>query len=139
MAVKSQPLSLRLSESSYAFVKDEAERTGRSRSGVVEALAEEGLRMRLFPGIAFRGESPRRPWVTGTGLDVWQIIEALRDFGSIEALVAGSDIAERAVRLAAAYHERNPEESEAMIARNERPLSELRERYPTFDVVGLDA
>lgn len=138
MTAKSQPLSLRLSERSFAYVKEEAARTGRSRSRVVESLTEEAMRMRVLPGIAFRGEGPRRAWVIGTGLDVWEIVEALQDFGSIERLVAGSDLDERAARVAAAYHERFPEEVDAMIERNRRTLEEMRERYPTFDVTDVE-
>jgi len=41
--------------------------------------------MRLFPGVAFRGADwERRAWVMGTALDVWQIVDAYRDFGSME-------------------------------------------------------
>jgi hypothetical protein len=37
----------------------------------MEARAEEALRMRLFPGIAFRGaDCDRRAWVIGMALDV---------------------------------------------------------------------
>ncbi len=95
--------------------------------------------MRVFPGIAFRGDSPRRAWVIGTGLDVWQIVEALRDFGSLDRLVAESDLDEAVARLAVAYHERFPEEVDAMIARNRPSLEELREHYPTFGVIDIES
>ena len=52
-------------------------------------LAEEALRAQMFPGIAFRGESfDRRAWIIGTAHDVWQVVDAHRDLGSIEAMVA---------------------------------------------------
>jgi hypothetical protein len=38
-----------------ALVDREVGRTGRSRGAIVEALAEEAMRTRMFPGIAFRG------------------------------------------------------------------------------------
>lgn len=137
MSTKSQPLSLRLSPSSYEFVKDEAERTGRSRSAIVESLAEEGLRMRLFPGIAFREGSPRRAWVMGTGLDVWEIVQALEDSGSMEQLLAETDHDERLIRLAVAYRDRYSDEIAAMVARNRRSLDEWRGLYPTFGVTEI--
>ena len=85
MATKSAPFSMRLSKRMEALVDQEATRTGRSKGAIVEALAEEALRMRLFPGIAFRGvDWERRAWVIGTALDVWQIVDAHRDIGSIE-------------------------------------------------------
>ena len=52
-------------------------------------FSEEALRTRMFPGIAFRGDDwDRRPWVIGTAFDVWQVIDAHRDVGSVEAMVA---------------------------------------------------
>ncbi|MGH3993291.1 MAG: hypothetical protein ACRDSN_12630, partial [Pseudonocardiaceae bacterium] len=81
MARKSVPLSVRLSEKTDRLITMEARRTKRSKGGVVEALAEEALKARLVPGIAFRGDDyDRRAWVIGTALDVWQIIEAYKDF-----------------------------------------------------------
>ena len=118
------------------MVTAEAERTRRSKGAVVEALAAEALRMRLFPGIAFRGiDWDRRAWVTGTSLDVWEIVLAARDFDSIEQMVAESDLGERHIRLALAYHERFPTEIDDAIARAQRTLDQLHSAYPTIDVV----
>lgn len=39
-----------------ALIAAEARRTHRSKGAVIEGLAEEALRARMFPGIAFRGE-----------------------------------------------------------------------------------
>ena len=50
MTPKSSPVSVRISKQLEALVDQEARRTGRSRSAVLEALADEALRMRLFPG-----------------------------------------------------------------------------------------
>lgn len=131
---KSAPFSMRLSERADALVSEEARRTRRSKGAVVEALAEEALRTRLFPGVAFRGSDwDRRPWVIGTALDVWQIIDAYRDFGSVDAMVAEGNLSERQVRLALGYYERFPEEIDEAVVLNRRPMSELRERYPSID------
>ena len=55
-----------------------AKRLKRSKSSLVEELAEKGAKVRRFPGIAFRGEGPYRdPWIVGTGLDVWELCEIL--------------------------------------------------------------
>jgi uncharacterized protein (DUF433 family) len=138
MPAKSQPLTIRLAAGIYAYVADEAERTGRARGAVVAALAEEGLRARLFPGIAFRGDNPRRAWVTGTALDVWEIVHGAQDSGSPERLIAESELDERRIRLALAYYERYPEEIDRLLASNRRSVSELRERYATFEFSGVD-
>jgi uncharacterized protein (DUF433 family) len=60
----------------------------------------------------------RRPWVIGTALDIWQIIEARRDFASIEMMARDTDLDERQIRLAVSYHEHYPEEIDAVIAEN---------------------
>jgi uncharacterized protein (DUF433 family) len=128
---KGGPFSIRLSRSTDQFVDDEARRTRRSKSAVVEALTEEAARMRRFPGIGFRDEDPRREaWVIGTALDVWEIVEAFRDFGSIEEMVAGSELSEREIRLALAYAEQYPDELEEKLRENRRPLDELKQLYP---------
>ena len=134
MAAKSKPLSIRISRDTEELIAAEARRTHRSKGAVVEGLAEEALRARLFPGIAFRGEDwDRRPWVIGTAFDVWQIVDAHRDLDSVEATVAEGGLSERQVRLALAYHERFPEEIEEAIALQRRPLDRLRAEYPFIE------
>lgn len=132
---KGQPLSIRLTQATDLFVREEARRSRRSPSAIVEALTEEASRVRRFPGIGFRGEDAgRRAWVLGTGLDVWQIVEALETAGSRGELVRTTDLSERAVLLAQAYSERYPEEIEEDVAANRRPLDELRSLFPFIDV-----
>jgi hypothetical protein len=128
---KSQPFSIRLGEHADLLVRDEVRRSGRSRSVVVEELAEEAAKTRLFPGVAFRG-TPRRAWVIGTGLDVWEIIELLRSYTGAEQRLRAAHplIGERHVRLARAYAERFPEEIAAFVDDSHRPLDELRRLYP---------
>lgn len=136
MVSKSDPFSLRLSRSMDALVAEEARRTRRSKGAVIEALAAEALRARLFPGIAFRGTDwERRPWLIGTSLDIWEIIRAFQDFGSVERMITETDLTERQVRLALAYYERFPEEIDAAITEDRRPLGELRSSFPTIDVI----
>lgn len=89
----------------------------------------------MFPGIGFRGtDSERRAWVIGTALDVWQIVDSHRDFESIEAMAAETDVSERLIRLALAYYERFPDEIDEMIERNRVTLEELLAQYPTNNV-----
>jgi uncharacterized protein (DUF433 family) len=128
---KGEPFSVRFSEPTDRAVEDEARRSRRSKGAIVEALTEEAMRTRRFPGIAFRGEDARRrPWVIGTGLDVWEICQLVDDYGSTEELVADTQLAERHVALARAYRERYPEEIDEAIAENRRSADEWRELYP---------
>ena len=138
--MKSAPFSMRLSRGLDELVSEEARRTRRSKGAIVESLAEEALRMRLFPGIAFRGADwERRPWVIGTAFDVWQVVDAQRDFGSVERMVAEGNLSEGQIRLAMAYYERFPDEIDEDVARNRRPLEELRADYPFIDVRSAQA
>jgi uncharacterized protein (DUF433 family) len=131
---------VRLGRAAQLLVDEERRRSGRSRSAVIEELAEEAAKSRLFPGIAFRGPEPRRAWVLGTGLDVWEIVELHRDYeGDVAAIVENhASLSERAVRLALAYAERFPEEIEEQLRENRPPLAELRERYPFIEVQPLE-
>ena len=139
MATKSAPFSMRLSKQMEVLVDREAKRTGRSKGAVVEALADEALRMRMFPGIAFRGDDwQRRAWVTGTALDVWQVVDAHRDIGSIEQMAAGGSADARQIRLALAYYKRFPEEIDAAIADNRRPIEQLEQEFPFIAVSRVD-
>lgn len=136
MQTKSEPFTLRLSRSMDALVTEEARRTRRSKGAVIEALAAEALRTRLFPGIAFRGvDWERRPWLIGTAFDVWEVVRAYQDFGSVERMVAETDVSERQIRVALAYYDRFPEEIDAAIADDRRSLAELRRSFPTFDSI----
>jgi hypothetical protein len=127
----SQPFSIRLGAGADLLVTEEARRTGRSRSSLVTELSEEAAKTRLFPGIAFRGE-PRRAWAIGTGLDVWELIDLLRSYGGDEPKLREDHplVAEHHLRIARAYAERFPDEIEAMLEEQRRPLGELRALYP---------
>ncbi len=129
---KGKPFSIRLSRSTDRLVEAEAQRTRRSKSAIVEALTEEGARTRRFPGLAFRGDdAARRPWIVGTGLDVWEVVQMLEDYGSSEALVADFPLLdERHVQLALAYRREFGPEIDTAIAENRRPAAELAALYP---------
>jgi hypothetical protein len=135
MSARTSPISVRLSRGLEEQIDQEARRTGRSRSAILESLAGEALRMRQFPGIAFRGvDWERRAWVIGTALDVWQIVEAYRDVSSVPALAAGGAASARQIELALAYAERFGEEIDQAIAENRRPLEQLRHEHPFITV-----
>ncbi|MGO9319717.1 MAG: hypothetical protein ACLQBY_02780 [Solirubrobacteraceae bacterium] len=117
------------------MVEEEARRTHRSKSAIVESLTDEAIRMRRFAGIGFRGEdAARRPWVIGSGLDIWEIIQMLDDFGSIERLAEETELTERQTRLAVAYRDSYPEEIADAIAQNRRTAAEWHELYPFVEL-----
>jgi hypothetical protein len=140
MSRKSAPFSLRLSEQTDRLVTAEAKRTKRSKGSVIETLAEEALKARLVPGIAFRGDDyNRRAWLIGTSLDVWQVVEAYKDFDEdSERTIAETDLTARELRTAVGYYERFPQEIDDFIALNHRSLAELRVEYPHAEVITVE-
>jgi uncharacterized protein (DUF433 family) len=131
-ATKSQPFSIRLSRSTDLYVTAEARRQKRSKGAIVEALTEEAARMRRFPGIGFRDEGPdRRAWLTGAGLDVWEIVMLLRSGRTDDQLVEEHQhVRQASLELARAYYDSYPEEIDELLAENSRPIDELRDLYP---------
>ena len=130
---------MRLPLATDELVSAEARRTNRSKGAVVAALADEALRTRRFPGIAFRGSDwSRRPWVIGTALDVWEIVAASRTFPSPRAMAEKTDLTEAHIRLALAYYQEFPDEIDAAIGESERPLEQLRSEFPTIDTISVD-
>lgn len=133
---RGQPFSVRLDEETEKYVVAETLRTNRSKSAVVEALTEEAVRTRRFPGIAFRGDDARRrPWIIGTGLDVWEVVQMLEDYGSVESLVEETQLTAAQARLAQAYRRAYPAEIAQAIAENRRSPEEFLGLYPFIEFV----
>ena len=129
--LKGEPFSVRFTLSTDRTIEAEARRTRRSKSAIVEALTEEATRTRRFAGLGFRGDDARRrPWVIGSGLDVWEIVQMVEDYSSVELLIANTQLTERQVTLALAYRDSYPDEIAEAIAENRRTAEEWRELYP---------
>ena len=140
MPAKSQPFSVRLPARLDARISALARQTRRSKAAVLESLADEADRCRRYPGIAFRGSDwARRPWVIGTGLDVWEVVRALQDFGGdVEAMARQTDLSAHQVSLAAAYRAEFPDEVDAAVAADRRSPDELRHDYPFIRHLAVD-
>lgn len=136
---KGQPFSVRFAKRTDAFMAAEAKRLKRSKSSLVEELAEEAAKVRRYPGIAFRGDAPfREPFIVGTGLDVWELCEILDHYeGSMERVASDFDgVEERDCRLALAYRRDYPEEIDDAIAENNRTPEERLALYPFIEYAG---
>lgn len=128
---KGEPFSVRFTLPTDRTIEAEARRTRRSKSAIVEALTEEAARTRRFPGLGFRGEDVRRrPWLVGSGLDVWEVVQMLEDYGSLERLAADTQLTQGQIRLALAYRDSYPEEIADWIAENRRSADDWHELYP---------
>jgi uncharacterized protein (DUF433 family) len=128
---KAAPFSIRLERQDDDYVQSEARRLNRPRGAVVQGFTSEAIRMRRFPGIAFRGDDHRRrAWVIGTGLDIWELVALVRDFGSEQELAQEYDLTPGQIRIALAYYNEYRDEVEEQLTRGRPPLEQLSSRYP---------
>ena len=109
---------IRLKESLDREIATEAERTGISRSAATVELIDEAIRLRRAPGISFAdGVTGRRAVIAGTGLEVWEIIDAYQqDELSFEELKEEFPwLSEMQLRAALGYYELFPKEIDARL------------------------
>ena len=133
VATKGRPFTVRLRPEVERRLEEEAGRARRPKTVMLEALADEGLRMRRFPGIGFMGpEHDRRAYLSGTGLEVWELVELYRDYGEDERelMLEAHPVTDRQLRVALAYHREYPEEIDLHIRENARTPEEWEEIYP---------
>ena len=111
--------SFRIASSLSERLLRHAEETGESANRLGARYIEEGLRMDEHPLIQFRdGAGGRRAALSGTRLDVWQVVETLRN--SENSLAQTADylsIPETWVRACARYYAAYPEEVDALAER----------------------
>jgi uncharacterized protein (DUF433 family) len=75
-----KPVSFRLQKGTVERLERHADEIGLTQTALVERYVEEGLRMDAHPLIRFRdGFGGRRPTLVGTRLDVWQVIQTIRE------------------------------------------------------------
>jgi uncharacterized protein (DUF433 family) len=131
------PVSIRVDESALEAVRAQAQRTGRPVSRVIRDLLEMALRMQRFPGIIFiEGPAGRRAHLAGTGLDVWEVIQLLREYGSDSTLREHFPrLSPIAIQIAEAYAKAYPDEIGAFLAVNTRTAEELQRGLPWLETV----
>ena len=102
-------VSLRVAETAVSELDRAAERRGLSRNELAELYLIEGVAQDEFPQIGFRdGALGRRAKLLGTRLDVWQVLETVRNHGNsvgeaAEYLALPAERVRAAVRYAAAH------------------------------------
>ncbi|MHB8612315.1 MAG: hypothetical protein ACYDAL_07780 [Candidatus Dormibacteraceae bacterium] len=134
---KTEPFTVRLNPRIESRITKIARETKRSKGAVLEELADEAERTRRFPGIAFRGPNwSRRAWVLGTALDVWEIVQAFKDYGQKgDKMLAETALAPRQLRIALAYYREFTAEIDEAIAANQRTTGEIEAEYPFLEVM----
>lgn len=121
-----QPFSLRLSEDVRRRLDRRAERSGIPARTLAQRYVDEGVRRDDHPLIRFAdGPSGRRAALVTTGLDVWQVIEVVRENdGDAGEAAAYLQIPRGLVDAAVTYYGAFREEIDARIDANRRALDE---------------
>lgn len=116
---KRRHMSLRVAEAAAVELDRAADRRGVSRNELAERYLIEGVAQDEFPQIAFRdGALGRRAILLGTRLDVWQVIETVRNHGkSVEQAAGYLDLPAERVRVAVRYAAAHRDEVEEIAAR----------------------
>jgi uncharacterized protein (DUF433 family) len=113
-----QQVAFRVRPSTLAHLKRRVAETGLSQTDLAERYLEEGLRLDEHPLIAFRdGAAGRRTGLAGSRLDVWQIVETVRQNGSVEEAAAYLEMPVEKVQAAMRYYADYTDEIDAWTAR----------------------
>ena len=121
--------SFRLLAETATRLDRSAAASGMTRTALAERLLDEGLRRVRHPRIDFAdGPAGRRPFVLGTGLDVWEIVATIRaNNSSIEEAADYLQVPAAIVEVAARYHAEFADEIDRWIEANEA-MAEREER-----------
>jgi uncharacterized protein (DUF433 family) len=114
---------IRISDDLDQAIARESEVRGKSWSAMTAELLEEAIRMRRIPGIAFvDGPAGRRAVVSGTGLDIWEVISTWKTTdGGYESLRESYPwLTDAQLRAALAYYEVYPKDIDARLEREAR-------------------
>jgi uncharacterized protein (DUF433 family) len=114
-----QHLTFRLPSETLARLDSRARSIRESRTGLAERYLEEGLRMDEHPGIGFvDGPVGRRAILSGTGLDVWEVIGSIKQAGgSVQSAARYLELDLAVVRAAVRYYAAYPAEVDDLLAR----------------------
>src|SRR5260370_28201050 len=106
MNYMSQRLSVRLNDATISRLGARAQRVHLAPRTLAQRYVEEGLRMDEHPLVRFAdGPAGRRARLIGTGKDIWEVIEVVRDNGGDAAEAARYlEIPPRPVQAAVAYY-----------------------------------
>jgi uncharacterized protein (DUF433 family) len=130
-----QAVSFRFKPETIDRLRRRSAQKGVGQGELAERYLEEGMRMEEHPGVSFRDAgSGRRASLVGTGLDVAQVVETLRqNASSVEATAEYLDLPPSVVETALRYYVAHRDEVDGWIeearaiAEEERRLWQQRE------------
>jgi uncharacterized protein (DUF433 family) len=114
--------SIRVAKQVFDDLELRAHETAESRNALAERYIAEGIRLDEHPDIYFRqGALGRRAALVGTRLDVWQVIQTVRNHeNSLEQTADYLSLPIPKVRAAVRYCAAYPDEVEEMAEREAR-------------------
>lgn len=113
-----QQVAFRVRPRTLAHLKRRVSETGLSQTELAERYLEEGLRLDEHPLIAFRdGAAGRRPGLIGSRLDVWQLVETVKQNGSVDDAAAYLEMPVEKVQAAMRYYADYTEEIDEWTSR----------------------
>jgi uncharacterized protein (DUF433 family) len=123
--------SFRLPAETASRLDLSAAESGMTRTALAERLLDEGLRRLRHPRIDFvDGPAGRRPFVVGTGLDVWEVVATLRaNAGSVGESADYLGVPPALVEAAARYHAEFADEIDRWIDANEAVAEREEQLY----------
>jgi uncharacterized protein (DUF433 family) len=118
-------VAFRIRARTLAHLKRRVRESGLSQTELAERYLEEGLRLDEHPLIVFRdGAAGRRPGLAGSRLDVWQVVETVRQNGSVAEAATYLELPLERAQAAMRYYADYTDEIDEWTAR----ANELAER-----------
>ncbi len=128
--------SLRIPKEMAKPIEEMAKACGRDFSSMVNELVSEAVKMRRCPGIIFvDGPSGRRAHITGTGLDVWEVIAVYKSLNQDDTRLQKSYhwLKTTQLRSALGYYTAYPQEIDERIEFNQHWTQEqLAQQHPSL-------
>jgi uncharacterized protein (DUF433 family) len=117
---RKEHFTLRLNPDTIRRIERRAQLSGQPKTVLAEQYLEEGLRMAEHPGIIFRdGPMGRRPGLAGHRLEVWDVVETVKNAGGdAQAAADYLEVSPRLVMTALAYYADYKDEIDWWIERN---------------------
>ncbi len=126
--------SLRIPQETVKEIERIASESGRDFSTIAKDLLSEAVKMRRCPGVIFaEGVTGRRARVSGTGLEVWEIIATYKSVkNNLDRLQKAYHwLTEQQLRAAIGYYSLYREEIDGQIKQNESwSPKKILEHYP---------
>jgi uncharacterized protein (DUF433 family) len=128
-------LTLRVPSEVMRDIAHQAARSGRPVTTLAADLLEEGLIMRVYPGIGFRdGAVGRRPALMGTRIDVRHVVETVNaEAGDLESAAKYFGVPVGLIRAAMEYYSDHHAAVDAWIEREHQAAAEAEARWHRGD------